>query len=85
MAKKKLDPQYRTTYRFVGGRKGRISKINFESLKKGDYFFMENPNGDVVADHQGLFILKALSKVSKCPSPTHPSILNYIIKSKWVA
>ena len=77
--------EYRTVSRFVGGRKGRASKIQFESLRKGDYFFLEESNGDMVVGLNGCFIFKALSKPRKCPYPGHPTWINYTVDSSEIA
>lgn len=55
----------RSTYRFVGGRRGRVSKINFESLRKGDYFFMEESNGAIVVSPHGNVIFKCKDNSAK--------------------
>lgn len=75
----------RTTYRFVGGRKGRVSKINFESLRKGDLFFLENPNKEMVISEDGFVIFKALSKARIVPHPRNKDAINFGIKTKSVA
>lgn len=86
MKKIKPSPKYRTTHRFVGGRKGRISQIKFESLKKGDYFYLENSNGEIVVDHQGMMIFRALSKAHRCPNYSGiPGAVNYKVGTKGVA
>lgn len=53
----------RTVYRFVGGRKGRASKIDFKSLRVGDYFFTEEPNGDIAIGNRGHVIFRVKSKI----------------------
>ena len=61
--------QCKTTYRFVGGKKGKASKINFESLRKGDYFFLEESDGSMFQTNQGRVILRALNNPKKRTSP----------------
>lgn len=71
--------KFRTVYRFVGGKKGRANKINFESLRKGDYFFMEESNSSMGQTLQGKVILRALNNPRKCDPPG-----NWIISTKGI-
>lgn len=71
----------RTTHRFVGGKEGRASLINFESLRKGDYFFMNEPNGDIFRDPAGNVIFRANTKPIKT-AMVAPG--NYIVDAKQI-
>lgn len=70
---------YRTTYRLVGGKKGRASKINFESLRKGDYFFLEEFDGSMVQTYRGKVIFRALNNPKECSPPG-----NWILTTKGI-
>lgn len=49
----------RSVFRFTGGMMGKVLKIQFESLKIGDYFYMEESNGEMVVGNLGGVIFKS--------------------------
>ena len=71
----------RKTYRFKGGKKGKPILINFESLRKGDYFYMEEPKGEMVIGQDGKFIFRAKTN----PIKTGDLPGNYILTADFIA
>lgn len=51
--------KFKTTYLFVGGKKGKVTCVPFEYLEKGDYFYQENPDGEMCVSEKGTVIFRA--------------------------
>jgi hypothetical protein len=67
-----MKPQLRSIFRITPNKPFR--KVNMLTLKKGDNFYMEEPNGELVCDNSGKFILQAVDNPFKEPPPAYSGI-----------
>ncbi len=73
---------FRKTYKFKGGKKGKPVLFQFKNLKKGHYFYLESPDGNILVDNKGYVVFRALTDAKRYK---HICKGNYVLKTKGIA